>query len=215
MTRQSEFIEKIAPYAQEVQNKHGIPASLVIAQAALESGWGSSAKGNNFFGIKAAGKWNGPSTNVATHEYENGQRIGITDSFRAYGGLADSVANYGKFLAENRRYKHVLTANNAYDAAEEIQRAGYATDPKYATMLKDIIRSNELTRFDDKKYQGYTQSDEKFGKFLEKLFSSIFEIIGSIFRSEKNLVKADVGKVDQNSIFAPALRGKSNTPAIG
>ena len=166
--QQQDFINSIAPHAQEVQKKYGVPASIAIAQAALETGWGRSVKGNNFFGVKAGSSWNGPTTNFATHEVINGQRVGMTDRFRAFGSVRESVDNYGKLLAGNARYRHVIGAD-AHDAADALQRAGYATDPRYAQQLKQIIDSCDLTRFDDAEYKGYTQTDAGFENTRRRL----------------------------------------------
>ena len=168
MNKQEQFIESIAPHAQEVQRKYGVPASIAIAQAALESGWGDNAKGNNLFGIKAGKSWQGATIDMATHEYLNGARTAITDRFRAYGSTKESMENYGKFLATNDRYAGVVGAGSANQAADALQRAGYATDPKYASKLKEIISANDLTRFDDASYKGYTEG-ERFEKTRARL----------------------------------------------
>lgn len=167
-SQQQEFIDSIAPKAQEIQAKYGVPASIVIAQAALESGWGANAKGNNLFGIKAGGGWGGSTIDVATHEYANGAMHGETDAFRAYNSTEDSMENYGKFLAGNSRYAGVIGAD-AHDAANALQRAGYATDPQYASKLKSIISSNELTRFDDATYRGYEADETRFEETQKRL----------------------------------------------
>lgn len=157
--KQQDFIQRLAPYAQEVQRKYGVPASIVMAQAALESGWGDNVKGNNFFGVKAGKSWDGRTVAMATHEYVQGNRVGITDTFRAYRNLGDSVDNYARVLATDARYAKVMQATTAHQAAEALQRAGYATDPKYAEKLKSVIASNSLERFDDPNYKGYLQDD--------------------------------------------------------
>jgi hypothetical protein len=151
-----------------VQKKYGVPASIVIAQAALETGWGRSVQGNNFFGVKAGSTWKGSTTDFATHEVINGQRVGMTDRFRAFGSLGESVDNYGKLLAGNARYAGVIGAD-AHDAADALQRGGYATDPRYAQQLKKIIDTSDLTRFDDAEYKGYTQTDASFENTRRRL----------------------------------------------
>jgi hypothetical protein len=199
--RQQQFIAEIAPHAQEIQRQYGVPASIAIAQAALESGWGASTKGNNLYGIKAGNSWNGARIDVATHEFLNGMMRPVTDSFRAYASAKDSIWNYGRMLAGNARYAGVVQAGSANEAADELQRAGYATDPKYASKLKEIIASNDLTRFDDPTYRGYTEGDRfdrtrqrlneqrtsnpgpwnDFMNFFGQLISAIFSGIGSVF----------------------------------
>lgn len=202
MSKKSEFIQQVLPHALEVQEKYGIPASLVMAQAALETGWGEHVKGNNYFGIKAGKSWKGDTAHIGTHEVIDGKRIAMKDSFRAYSGLADSVANYGKFLAENVRYKAVQLADNAYEAAEAVHRAGYATDPKYAEQLKDIIRSNNLTQYDDGKYQGYTENKDQFAQLLKGLFDILKTLVVSLIPGMGNGTEAD-----HNTIETPKVTG--------
>ena len=166
--QQQQFIAAIAPKAQEIQKKYGVPASIAIAQAALESGFGEKAKGNNLFGIKAGSSWHGATIDMATHEYINGARLGETDKFRAYSSMENSMENYGQFLATNARYAQVIGASGK-EAADALQRAGYATDPKYAAKLKSIINTYDLTRFDDASYQGYMADDERFNNTRKRL----------------------------------------------
>lgn len=200
MDKQTQFIESLAPKAQEIQLKYGVPASIAIAQAALESGWGVYAKGNNLFGIKAGKTWAGSAIDLATYEYFNGIKTSITDKFRAYGCLEDSLENYGQFLASNGRYARVI-GSSANKAADELQRAGYATDPCYADKLKSIINTYNLTRFDDPSYKGYMDG-ERFEKTRQRLnqqrdsnpepwldfMKSCFELLGSIFSGIANVV---------------------------
>lgn len=200
MDKQQQFIESIAPKAQEIQRKYGVPASIAIAQAALESGWGGSVKGNNLFGIKAGKTWAGATIDLATHEYLNGTKTGITDKFRAYECVEDSLENYGQFLANNCRYSRVI-GSSAHQAADELQRAGYATDPRYADKLKSIINTYNLTQFDDPNYRGYMNGD-RFEKTRQRLnqqrevnpgawtdfMKSFFELLGSIFSGLTSLV---------------------------
>jgi hypothetical protein len=168
MSKQEQFIESIAPHAQEIQRKYGVPASIAIAQAALESGWGEKVKGNNLFGVKAGRSWHGATIEMATHEYLNGVRTNVTDRFRAYATTRESMENYGKLLSTSGLYAEVVTADSAHEAADALQAAGYATDPKYASKLKAIIDANNLTRFDDASYRGYTEG-ARFQQTRERL----------------------------------------------
>ncbi len=167
--QQQQFIASIAPKAQEIQRRYGVPASIAIAQAALESGWGRSAPGNNLFGIKAGSSWQGGTMNVATHEFRNGAMRAETDAFRSYSSTEQSMENYGQFLAGNSRYAGVVGASNAHQATDALQRAGYATAPNYASTLKAIIDSNDLTRFDDASYRGYTEDATRFNDASRRL----------------------------------------------
>ena len=142
----SEFFRRLAPSATEASRATGVPAELILAQAALETGWGkheiTTAEGDNsfnLFGIKAGGNWQGRTTAVTTHEYVNGVRTEVIDKFRVYDSYEQSFKDYAKLLVNNARYKDVLTAGNAELAAWALQEAGYATDPRYAEKLIAVI----------------------------------------------------------------------------
>jgi flagellar protein FlgJ len=144
----SAFIGMLAQAAQDCQRKTGIPASITLAQAALESSWGARAPGNNLFGIKADRSWSGPTVDVPTHEVINGERIAITDKFRKYASYADSMLDHAQFLLKNPRYAACFKQQNGEGWAQALQAAGYATDPDYATKLQDIMRSRNLAFYD-------------------------------------------------------------------
>lgn len=134
---QEEFINALMPYALQVQEQYGIAPEITLAQAALETGWGKSAPGNNFFGIKSHGKSGGNT--LATTEVINGQPVRVNDSFRAYESPGDSVLDYGRFLSENPRYKAMLAASGDLEAQiDALGRSGYATDPNYASKIRSI-----------------------------------------------------------------------------
>ena len=137
----NDFLARLTPVAKEVAADLGISHKIVLAQAALESGWGKSVKGNNFFGIKSHGKAGG--TDVVTHEVIDGKRVKITDSFRQYDNPEDSIRGYGQFLKGNKRYKPFLEAGasgNETTQLSALQSSGYATDPKYGQKLAAIIK---------------------------------------------------------------------------
>lgn len=134
MQHVQEFIAKAKPLALKVQDKYGIPYGVCVAQAALETGWGRYVKGTNYFGIKGQGQ------QFATHEYVDGKRINIVDSFRAYESMEDSFNDYGHFLTTQPRYAKAFQTSNSEEFARELQRAGYATDPEYASKLISIMR---------------------------------------------------------------------------
>ena len=135
-----EFIAAMTPVAKEVAANLGISHRIVLAQAALESGWGRKMKGNNLMGIKSHGEAGG--VDVVTHEIVNGKKVKITDNFRAYDTPEDSIRGYGKFLKANSRYKHFLRAGVENEDAQlsALQSSGYATDPMYSQKLKNIIK---------------------------------------------------------------------------
>ncbi|WP_136416178.1 flagellar assembly peptidoglycan hydrolase FlgJ [Herbaspirillum sp. ST 5-3] len=141
------FQERLAPHAEEASRATGIPAKFMIAQAALESGWGRreivAADGNNshnLFSIKASGGWKGRVVEAATTEYVNGVPQTRMEKFRAYDSYADAFRDYAKLLRSNPRYEEVLAnARDVAGFAQGLQRAGYATDPNYAAKLTRII----------------------------------------------------------------------------
>ncbi|MDC0094436.1 glucosaminidase domain-containing protein [bacterium] len=145
-----EFLAAMTPVAKEVAADLGISHKVVLAQAALESSWGSRVKGNNLMGIKSHGEEGG--LDVVTHEVVNGKRVKLTDSFRQYDTPEDSIRGYGAFLKANSRYKHFLRAGAENENAQlsALQTSGYATDPKYSFKLRTIM--NGLP--DDEEGQG-------------------------------------------------------------
>ena len=145
-----EFVGRLWPHAVEAGQSLGVPPHFLIAQAALESGWGKGeirgADGKpsyNLFGVKAGAGWKGEVVHAPTTEYVNGQAQATTEPFRAYASYADAFRDYAGLLANNPRYASVLQHSadpNAF--AQELQRAGYATDPMYASKLSRIMASN-------------------------------------------------------------------------
>ncbi|MEI6574802.1 MAG: glucosaminidase domain-containing protein [Bacteroidota bacterium] len=129
--------------------------SVKAAQMALETSWGEKIKGNNAFGIKAAGAtspyWKGKTIEFSTTEYINNIKTAVTAVFRNYASLGDSIADHSYFLAQNKRYTDVLKATTPEDQAKALQAAGYATDPDYASKLISIINSNNFKVLDQKK----------------------------------------------------------------
>lgn len=143
-----EFIARVLPDAKLAAQETGIPVSFLIAQAALETGWGrSEPKGsdgrssNNLFGIKAGRNWNGASVESATTEYVQGVPQRQVERFRAYGSYTESFRDYAKLLTTNPRYAGVVGVQDAGSFARGLQAAGYATDPAYAAKLEKVIAS--------------------------------------------------------------------------
>jgi flagellar protein FlgJ len=144
-----EFVSRLWPHAVEAGQSLGVPPHFLIAQAALESGWGKAeirgADGQpsyNLFGIKAGAGWKGDVVQAATTEYVNGQPQARTEPFRAYSSYADAFRDYAGLLANNPRYASVLeNASDPNAFAQELQRAGYATDPMYSAKLSRIMAS--------------------------------------------------------------------------
>lgn len=142
------FIDAIVPAAVRCMKHCGVPASVTIAQAILESAWGKSVKGMNLFGIKADASWTGPIVTFPTHEVVSGKTIQINAKFRAYSSWDGSIEDHAKFLTENPRYKPAFEFKDGPNFARAIAKAGYATDPTYADKLIAIMRGRDLTAFD-------------------------------------------------------------------
>ena len=134
------FIAAYTPIAKEVAEDLGVSYKIVLAQAALESGWGKSVKGNGLMGVKSHGEEGGVA--FTTHEVVNGKKVKITDSFKAYDTPEDSIRGYADFLRANSRYRYFLTAGAENEEAQlsALQSSGYATDPMYSQKLKNIIK---------------------------------------------------------------------------
>jgi flagellar protein FlgJ len=139
--RKQRFIEQVMPHAQAAARELGVDARAVVAQAALETGWGASQPGggnssHNLFGIKAGASWHGASVDSATTEYVAG-RAGTEEArFRSYEDIAESVADYVRVLKDNPRYAAALnTGGDVRAFADALQKGGYATDPEYANKL--------------------------------------------------------------------------------
>jgi flagellar protein FlgJ len=149
------FIDALWPHAQRAAGELGVSPKALLAQAALESGWGKHqirhADGRpsfNQFGIKAGRSWEGGRIRVATPEYTGTLSERRLEHFRAYDSLSDAFADYVRLLKDNPRYQQVLQAGQDHGAyAEALQRAGYATDPNYAAKIKRIM-ANHMAHLD-------------------------------------------------------------------
>ena len=145
------FINRLWTDAREASQATGIPAHFMIAQAALETGWGRSelrfSDGTptyNVFGIKAGRGWQGAVAEATTTEYVNGVAQRSVERFRAYGSYAEAFRDYANLLTTNPRYAGVLNRQDAAGFARGLQQAGYATDPMYAAKLERIIGGQAL-----------------------------------------------------------------------
>lgn len=133
----SAFVDELYPKAIEIGAKIGVDPRIIMAQAALETGWGKSAPRNNFFGIKSHGRNGGKVS--STLEEVDGQMVRINDSFRTYESPQESFEDYGNFLASNDRYLPVLAAGDLESQIEALGNSGYATDSKYASKIRSIV----------------------------------------------------------------------------
>jgi len=146
-----DFVNRVWPYAWEASRTTGIPAHFMVAQAALETGWGKSeprfSNGRpsfNLFGIKAGKSWSGAVVEANTTEIVDGQPQRQVERFRAYESYAEAFNDYARLLTANPRYAAVLGNQDAGGFARALQQAGYATDPMYAAKLERIIGGNVL-----------------------------------------------------------------------
>ena len=147
----NEFIEKIGVMASADMKKTGILASLTIAQAILESGWGRSAlaqaPNNNLFGIK--GEYNGQYCVFNTREYENGKYVTVQARFRKYPSWAESIADHSALFLKWDRYSNLRGCKDYKLACQYVREDGYATDPSYSSKLINLIETYNLNRFDN------------------------------------------------------------------
>lgn len=141
------FISRLLKPAIEASQKSGVPHQLIIAQAALESGWGNreiltqdGKPSYNLFGIKATGGWKGKTTEITTTEYINGKPQKIKAAFRVYDSYAHALEDHAALLTKNPRYQGVPRSPTLEGAAHALQSGGYATDPKYAKKLISVMQ---------------------------------------------------------------------------
>ncbi|GED22850.1 flagellar assembly peptidoglycan hydrolase FlgJ [Halomonas halmophila] len=141
-----DFVGRLAAPAQVASEASGVPAELILAQAALETGWGrheiathDGGNSHNLFGIKAGESWQGETTEIATHEVIDGERRAVRDRFRVYDSFEAAFTDYARLISDNPRYAGVTEAATADQAAHALQRGGYATDPAYADKLVAVM----------------------------------------------------------------------------
>jgi peptidoglycan hydrolase FlgJ len=147
-----EFVRQLWVEAERAASALGVQPQTLLAQAALESGWGKHTarhgdgrNSHNLFGIKAHQGWDGERVTVATTEYENGTRVRREDAFRAYQTYADSFADYVNLLTDNPRYRAALSETaDPQRFFSALQRAGYATDPAYASKLMSVLSGSAM-----------------------------------------------------------------------
>ena len=164
-----EFIKKYLPFARETERKTGISALFTLAQSALETGWGKSAPGNMMFGVKATvstppekrqlvqtteilatDKAKFPVIIKIEKRPDGKYKYTVKDWFRKYDTPEESFTDHAKLFLTNKRYaKALLVKADPYMFAEDVAKAGYATEPKYAERLKGVIRTIERLMTND------------------------------------------------------------------
>jgi flagellar protein FlgJ len=158
----ADFFAKYAKAAQDTCYGTGLCASVCLAQAAIESGWGGSglaARYNNFGGIKAAWDWKGKVVLLPTREVLKGKTVVVQAAFRHYDSPADYFRGRLAFLKANKRYKPLFQADDYVAEAHLFQACGYATDPVYANTLISVVRKYGLTKYDDDVAQATIKAD--------------------------------------------------------
>ena len=146
------FVRNVLPLAQRAAERLGTQPLALVAQAALETGWGTKvpkradgSSSNNLFGIKSGASWAGPQAVMRTLEYQNGALSEKRDAFRVYGSSAEGFSDYVELLTGNPRYQAVLVAGqDPARYAQALQDSGYATDPNYASKINAIYESEPM-----------------------------------------------------------------------
>jgi peptidoglycan hydrolase FlgJ len=141
--QRADFVRSMEPLAQSAGNSLGVAPDTLIAQAALETGWGRNVpadergrSSSNLFGVKAGDSWHGASVPATTTEYQQGAPVSTQAAFRSYDDTAQSVGDYVSLLRTSPRYASALGAGSDVHAfASGLQRGGYATDPDYVNKL--------------------------------------------------------------------------------
>ncbi|HEI8547722.1 TPA: glycoside hydrolase family 73 protein [Enterococcus faecium] len=149
-----QFIERLVPHAQELQDGYGVLPSIILGQAILESNWGKStlaSKYNNLFGIKAYGDQK--KVSLETKEFVNEEWITIQGDFKVYDSWEQSMDDHTQLFVQGvdwnpALYEKVITATNYQKAAQALQDAGYATDPGYAQKIIQVIETYQLNQYD-------------------------------------------------------------------
>jgi flagellar protein FlgJ len=148
-----EFVSNLLPIAEQAAQKIGLDPKAMVAQAAVETGWGQylihsgdGQNSHNLFGVKASRGWQGDKNYIDTIEFENGTAQKTKAPFRAYSSFAESMNDYIDFLQSSPRYKQALQqTNDPQSYFTELQRSGYATDPAYAEKVMSVYNSDRLS----------------------------------------------------------------------
>ena len=187
----NEFIPTIAPLVVSENQRRGNPlfSSVVIAQAICESALGQSKimmKANAIFGIKATSSWKGKVYNANTQEcYDGSTYTNITACFRAYNSLAESIADYFDLILGLSRYQGAINASSPLECITAIKNGGYATSPTYINTIMSIIKSNNLTKYDNMKIENKIQSDYIVGKtYTTKVDLNVREGAGTKYKKK-------------------------------
>lgn len=150
--RAEDFVQDVWPHARRTAARLNIAPEAIVAQAALETGWGQRVmrrgdgiSSNNLFGIKAGGNWQGDRISKLTLEYQDGIAAKQVEHFRSYSNIAETFDDYASLIQGQPRYAAVLASGEDVDGfAQAIQDSGYATDPEYANKIMQVARSETM-----------------------------------------------------------------------
>lgn len=199
------FINTYYPFAKQTEEKTGVPALFALAQSALESGWGKHAPKNMLFGIKVGsgrnfGGWNGDRQLITTSEYSNKSTLNfpfiydgfpkrlssgkwhykIKDYFRAYPSPLNSFLDWAGLLSKASRYaKAMQNKSDPYRFAEEVAKAGYATDPSYANKIKSIMRDIEKDLPKTVSTQNISNESDLLNKAKKNILPVVLLLLGT------------------------------------
>ncbi|MCL1050714.1 flagellar assembly peptidoglycan hydrolase FlgJ [Shewanella abyssi] len=148
-TSQDEFVSRLYPHAEKAAKELGTTAEVLIAQSALETGWGqkmvkgvAGQQSNNLFNIKADNRWQGDKAQVNTLEYEQGIAVKQKADFRVYDDIGQSFNDFVSFVSNSERYQEAMKkAANPQAFVQSLQDAGYATDPKYTDKVMQVMKT--------------------------------------------------------------------------
>ncbi len=179
MIETEKFIERLREPALRMEEKHGVPAPVIIAQGALESGWGRYMPpgSNNLFGIKHHDSPEHDYVVAPTHEHLDGEDVPQDAKFRKYDSWEESVEDHSQFLRSNSRYSDCFKTSDPAEFARRLQEAGYATDPEYAQKLISIMRGHDLQSIRPASTRGGEKLMLSKIKGLSGLARRIYEIV--------------------------------------
>lgn len=214
------FIQKVAGKVRKYAPLYGIGVhSPIIAQAIVESGWGSSvlaSRYNNYFGLKCGSSWKGCSVNMATREeYKPGVMTNIRDNFRTYEDFDAGIRGYFEFISYSR-YANLKGVTNPREYCEKLKSDGYATSSSYVDTLMRVIQENNLTRFDNSERP---QSDVDIENLAQRVIKGEFGsgeerkvLLGGNYVAVQQRVNEILGsskpKYDIDDLARRAIRGE-------
>ncbi len=148
-----DFVKNLMPIAEQAAEKIGLDPKAMVAQAAVETGWGQylihsgdGQNSHNLFGVKASRGWQGDKNYIDTLEFDNGTAHKTKAAFRSYGSFEESMNDYVEFLQSSPRYRQALEkADDPQTYFSELQKSGYATDPSYAEKVMSVYNSQRLS----------------------------------------------------------------------